>query len=113
MQGPTSFLKTESSENDGDVGVGVSVGRKFTIINKCSYTIWPAYTADVRGFPEDRGFQLNAGQSRVITLPAPSPGLRIWGRTGYDCAVFYLFFFFLLKDWAYCALRVDTSATVC
>jgi Thaumatin family len=63
--------------------VSVAVGRKFNIINKCSYTIWPAYYSDVAGFPEDRGFQLNAGQSRVITLPVPSPGLRIWARTGY------------------------------
>eukprot|EP00884_Botryococcus_braunii_P008283 jgi/Botrbrau1/17456/Bobra.0054s0045.1 len=59
-----------------------TVGRKFNIINKCSYTIWPAYYSDIPGFPEDRGFRLNAGQSRVITLPVPSPGLRIWARTG-------------------------------
>ncbi|XP_058735960.1 thaumatin-like protein [Vicia villosa] len=47
----------------------------FEIVNRCSYTVWPA------GIPRGGGRQLNSGQSYVLDIPAGTSG-RIWGRTG-------------------------------
>ena len=54
--------------------------RQFTLINKCQQTVWVgAFGTPV---PEGGGFQLDAGQSRTITIPGGKWTGRFWGRTG-------------------------------
>eukprot|EP00884_Botryococcus_braunii_P014197 jgi/Botrbrau1/22779/Bobra.0132s0106.2 len=52
--------------------------RKFTIVNSCTYTVWPAssYTQS-----SNNNYQLNPGQAMTISTPVPLSG-RWWGRTG-------------------------------
>ncbi|XP_051117424.1 thaumatin-like protein 1 isoform X2 [Andrographis paniculata] len=56
---------------------------KFTFVNKCEETIWPA----VLGSPrlDTTGFELRSGASRAFQAPTGWSG-RFWGRTGcnYD-----------------------------
>lgn len=61
-----------------DVISGVS-GAKFTFVNKCSQTIWPA----ILGSPtlESTGFELPKAGSRTFQVPTGWSG-RFWGRTG-------------------------------
>ncbi|KAL8240382.1 hypothetical protein R6Q59_013737 [Mikania micrantha] len=54
-------------------------GATFTLVNKCSYTVWPG----ILGQPvlDTTGFELVNGKSRSIQAPAGWSG-RFWGRTG-------------------------------
>jgi hypothetical protein len=55
--------------------------RELMVINKCAQTIWVGIgTQQVA--PEGGGFQLNAGQTRTITMPGGKWSGRLWGRTG-------------------------------
>ncbi|KAI4386815.1 hypothetical protein MLD38_004715 [Melastoma candidum] len=56
----------------------------FTIVNECSYTIWPGILSNAgTQQPPTTGFTLQPGQSSAIPFPASWSG-RIWGRT--SCA---------------------------
>ncbi|KAL0915742.1 hypothetical protein M5K25_013196 [Dendrobium thyrsiflorum] len=48
----------------------------FTIVNKCSYTVWAA------AVPSGGGNRLNSGQTWTINVPAGTTGGRVWARTG-------------------------------
>ncbi|KAL7090277.1 hypothetical protein ACP275_12G030700 [Erythranthe tilingii] len=58
-----------------------SLGAKFTLVNNCSETIWPAIRSSV-GSPnlESTGFELPIGTSRAVDAPTRWTG-RFWGRT--------------------------------
>jgi hypothetical protein len=64
--------------------------RKFNVVNKCSYTIWPGvYTGNTAngkpdGVAANGGWQLNAGQSSTFNVPDAWVSARIWGRTSCD-----------------------------
>jgi len=49
---------------------------RIDIVNRCSYTVWPA------GIPRGGGRQLNSGQTWALDVPAGTSAARIWGRTG-------------------------------
>ncbi|KAG8497614.1 hypothetical protein CXB51_008798 [Gossypium anomalum] len=53
----------------------------FTIINKCSYTVWPGVLSSA-GIPplSPTGFVLQQGESKSIDVPTSWSG-RLWGRT--------------------------------
>ncbi|XP_030469952.1 thaumatin-like protein 1b isoform X2 [Syzygium oleosum] len=53
----------------------------FTILNKCTYTVWPGILSGA-GTPQlsTTGFTLQPGQSNAISVPASWSG-RLWGRT--------------------------------
>ncbi|XVF15919.1 hypothetical protein REPUB_Repub09cG0198000 [Reevesia pubescens] len=53
----------------------------FTIVNKCSYTVWPGVLSGA-GTPEisPTGFILPPGESTSISVPTSWSG-RLWGRT--------------------------------
>ncbi|KAI4314746.1 hypothetical protein L6164_027623 [Bauhinia variegata] len=58
-----------------------SYSAKFTIVNQCSYTVWPgilssAGTAQL----STTGFALQPGESNILSLPTAWSG-RLWGRT--------------------------------
>ncbi|OAY22623.1 thaumatin-like protein 1 [Manihot esculenta] len=60
---------------------GVS-GAKFTLINRCSYTVWPGILANAGTAALDStGFELPPGGSRSFQSP-PNWSGRFWGRTG-------------------------------
>ncbi|OAY50566.1 thaumatin-like protein 1 isoform X2 [Manihot esculenta] len=60
---------------------GVS-GATFTLINRCSYTVWPGILANAGSPPlETTGFELPSGGSRSFQSP-PNWSGRFWGRTG-------------------------------
>jgi hypothetical protein len=48
----------------------------FSVINQCSYTVWPA------AVPVGGGMQLDPGKVWPINVPAGTTGGRIWARTG-------------------------------
>ncbi|KAL6847762.1 hypothetical protein ACP4OV_021890 [Aristida adscensionis] len=48
----------------------------FSIINQCSFTVWPA------AVPVGGGVQLGPGESWAIDVPAGTSGGRVWPRTG-------------------------------
>ncbi|XP_051222488.1 G-type lectin S-receptor-like serine/threonine-protein kinase At5g24080 [Lolium perenne] len=48
----------------------------FSIINQCSYTVWPA------AVPVGGGKKLDPGEAWVLNVPAGTTGGRIWARTG-------------------------------
>ncbi|KAH0851296.1 hypothetical protein HID58_094814 [Brassica napus] len=53
----------------------------FTVINQCSYTVWPGLLSGAGTAPlPTTGFSLNPTETRVIPIPAAWSG-RIWGRT--------------------------------
>jgi len=61
--------------------VGVS-GTVFTVVNSCSYTVWPGVLTGNNGASlNGGGFALTSGQSTPVTAPAGWSG-RFWGRTG-------------------------------
>jgi len=61
--------------------VGVS-GTVFTVVNRCTETIWPGVLTGNNGASlSDGGFALTTGQSSSINPPAGWSG-RFWGRTG-------------------------------
>lgn len=59
--------------------------RKFTVANKCSYTIWPAiFTGGGTTHPNvENGWEAAPGSSRDFTVPDTWNAGRIWART--DC----------------------------
>ncbi|KAG4973439.1 hypothetical protein AAZX31_11G075700 [Glycine max] len=58
-----------------------SYSTTFTIVNKCSYTVWPGILTGAGTSPlSTTGFVLQPGESNVITVPAAWSG-RLWGRT--------------------------------
>ncbi|CAO2183623.1 unnamed protein product [Urochloa humidicola] len=48
----------------------------FSIINNCSYTVWPA------AIPVGGGSELKSGDKWILNVPAGTGNGRIWGRTG-------------------------------
>ncbi|XP_015969829.1 thaumatin-like protein 1 isoform X1 [Arachis duranensis] len=59
-----------------------ALGAKFTIINKCDYTVWPGILANAGSSALDTtGFHLPSGGSRSFQAP-PNWSGRFWGRTG-------------------------------
>ncbi|MCH97582.1 thaumatin-like protein 1-like, partial [Trifolium medium] len=62
--------------------LSVVTSAKFTIVNQCNYTVWPAnsYTTSGNATTATTGFILKPGENSTITLPAKWSG-RIWGRT--------------------------------
>jgi hypothetical protein len=52
--------------------LSVVTSAKFTIVNQCNYTVWPASSTT--------GFILKPGENSTITVPAKWSG-RFWGRT--------------------------------
>ncbi|KAJ6411998.1 hypothetical protein OIU84_005132 [Salix udensis] len=60
---------------------GIS-GAKFTVINRCDYTVWPGILSNAGSTPLDStGFELPRGGSRSFQAP-PNWSGRFWGRTG-------------------------------
>lgn len=54
----------------------------FTLVNKCSYTIWPGVLSGSGGAVlSDGGFTLLSTQSTSVSAPTGWSG-RFWGRTG-------------------------------
>ncbi|XP_061363695.1 thaumatin-like protein 1b [Gastrolobium bilobum] len=60
---------------------GVVNSTKFTLVNKCEYTVWPGILSNA-GVPSlsTTGLVLQTGDSNTITAPT-SWGGRFWGRT--------------------------------
>ncbi|KZW02984.1 Osmotin, thaumatin-like protein, partial [Exidia glandulosa HHB12029] len=62
--------------------------RTFTVVNKCSYTVWPAvYTTPLpnNGYPDvETGWEAPPGHVKTFTAPDTWKSGRIWGRTGCD-----------------------------
>ncbi|MED6180805.1 Thaumatin-like protein 1 [Stylosanthes scabra] len=59
-----------------------ALGAKFTVINKCDYTVWPGILANAGSSALDTtGFELPSGGSRSFQAP-PNWSGRFWGRTG-------------------------------
>ena len=53
----------------------------FTIINKCSYTVWPGILSNAGTAQlSTTGFTLQPGESNTLDIPASWSG-RLWGRT--------------------------------
>nr|XP_023921933.1 thaumatin-like protein 1 [Quercus suber]POE98566.1 thaumatin-like protein 1 [Quercus suber] len=53
----------------------------FTIINKCSYTVWPGILSNAGTAQlSTTGFTLQPGESNTVDIPASWSG-RLWGRT--------------------------------
>ncbi|KAJ4831335.1 Thaumatin-like protein 1 [Turnera subulata] len=60
---------------------GIS-GATLTLINRCSYTVWPGILANAGSSPlGSTGFELPSGGSRSFQAP-PNWSGRFWGRTG-------------------------------
>ncbi|WVZ11012.1 hypothetical protein V8G54_015542 [Vigna mungo] len=58
-----------------------SYSTTFTIVNKCSYTVWPGILSGAGTSPlSTTGFALQSGESNVVGLPPAWSG-RLWGRT--------------------------------
>ncbi|XP_027362420.1 thaumatin-like protein 1 [Abrus precatorius] len=58
-----------------------SYSTTFTIVNKCSYTVWPGILSGAGTSPlSTTGFVLQPGESNVIQMPPAWSG-RLWGRT--------------------------------
>ncbi|XP_061359934.1 pathogenesis-related thaumatin-like protein 3.5 [Gastrolobium bilobum] len=53
----------------------------FTIVNKCSYTVWPGLLSGAGTAPLSiTGFALQPGESNAVPVPSGWSG-RLWGRT--------------------------------
>ncbi|KAF8045662.1 hypothetical protein N665_4562s0003, partial [Sinapis alba] len=62
--------------------ISVVSGTVFTIMNSCSFTVWPGLLTGDNGVQlNDGGFELAPGASADVTAPAGWSG-RVWGRTG-------------------------------
>ncbi|CAO2831312.1 unnamed protein product [Amaranthus hypochondriacus] len=63
--------------------LGISSSTKFTLVNQCTYTVWPA-TLSNAGTPElpgsATGFSLAPGATNIISVPGSWSG-RMWART--------------------------------
>ncbi|WJX55753.1 Thaumatin-like protein 1 [Trifolium repens] len=58
-----------------------SYSTTFTIVNKCSYTVWPGILSSAGTPPfSTTGFALQPGESNSLAAP-PSWSGRLWGRT--------------------------------
>ncbi|KAI9109614.1 hypothetical protein K1719_019244 [Acacia pycnantha] len=58
-----------------------SYSATFTIVNKCSYPVWPGILSNAGTPPlSTTGFALQPGESNAVTAPAAWSG-RLWGRT--------------------------------
>ncbi|CAJ2646594.1 unnamed protein product [Trifolium pratense] len=58
-----------------------SYSTTFTIVNKCSYTVWPGILSSAESPPfSTTGFALQPGESNTLAAP-PSWSGRLWGRT--------------------------------
>lgn len=58
-----------------------SHGATFTIVNKCSYTVWPGILSNAGTAQlSTTGFALQPGQSNAVSVPTAWSG-RLWGRT--------------------------------
>ncbi|CAJ1930413.1 unnamed protein product [Sphenostylis stenocarpa] len=61
--------------------LGGSFSSTFTIVNKCSYTVWPGILSSAGTSPlSTTGFVLQPGESNVVGVPPAWSG-RLWGRT--------------------------------
>ncbi|GAU37838.1 hypothetical protein TSUD_56980 [Trifolium subterraneum] len=61
--------------------LSVVTSAKFTIVNQCNHTVWPAsYTTSGTATIATTGFILKPGENSTITVPAKWTG-RFWGRT--------------------------------
>ncbi|GAA5834451.1 hypothetical protein JCM9279_004320 [Rhodotorula babjevae] len=61
-----------------------SAQRTIKVVNKCSYSVWPAavpFGEQKQAYEGDRGWEAKAGSERAITVPNDWIG-RIWGRHG-------------------------------
>ncbi|KAF3446792.1 hypothetical protein FNV43_RR11972 [Rhamnella rubrinervis] len=59
-----------------------TAGATFTLINRCSYTVWPGILSNAGSDRLDTtGFELPTGGSRSFQAP-PNWSGRFWGRTG-------------------------------
>ncbi|KAK9285469.1 hypothetical protein L1049_024663 [Liquidambar formosana] len=58
-----------------------ALSASFTIINKCSYPVWPGILSNA-GTPQlsTTGFTLQSGESNTLSVPVSWSG-RLWGRT--------------------------------
>ncbi|KAH0877907.1 hypothetical protein HID58_065301 [Brassica napus] len=61
--------------------LSVVSGTVFTIVNSCSFNVWPGVLTGNGAQLNDGGFLLTPGASVDLTAPAGWSG-RIWGRTG-------------------------------
>ncbi|KAL9241427.1 hypothetical protein vseg_015542 [Gypsophila vaccaria] len=64
--------------------LGMCSSTKFTLVNQCTYTIWPATLSGATTPPlpaSATNFKLNSGASTVIPVPTHWSG-RIWAQTG-------------------------------
>ncbi|KAG8774270.1 hypothetical protein FRC12_002086 [Ceratobasidium sp. 428] len=63
-----------------------ALARNFTVVNKCSYTVWPAIYTDPNAGSAvpavETGWQAASGSSRSFTVPDTWTAGRIWGRSG-------------------------------
>ncbi|MED6108446.1 Thaumatin-like protein 1 [Stylosanthes scabra] len=58
-----------------------SYSATFTIVNKCSYPVWPGILSGAGTAPlSTTGFALQPGESNAVAVPAGWSG-RFWGRT--------------------------------
>ncbi|XP_044386532.1 alpha-amylase/trypsin inhibitor [Triticum aestivum] len=55
--------------------VAAAKATTITVVNRCSYTIWP-------GALPGGGARLDPGQSWQLNMPAGTAGARVWPRTG-------------------------------
>ncbi|CAJ2659217.1 unnamed protein product [Trifolium pratense] len=66
------------------LSVTVVISAKFTIINQCNNTVWPAsYNTSGNAILPTTGFNLTSGENSTIMAPAKWSG-RIWGRSLCD-----------------------------
>ncbi|GAA0167635.1 hypothetical protein LIER_40421 [Lithospermum erythrorhizon] len=58
------------------------IGATFTLVNRCSYTVWPGILANADSSKLDStGFELAPGSTRSFQAPSRWSG-RFWGRRG-------------------------------
>lgn len=62
-------------------GCGVVSGTVFTLVNRCSETVWPGLAGNGGTSLAGGGFALSTGQSVPVNAPTGWSG-RFWGRTG-------------------------------
>ncbi|KAI0729579.1 thaumatin-like protein [Fomitopsis betulina] len=68
------------------LAAGVAADRSFTVTNKCSYTIWPAFfTGAGTSTPSyPTGWEAPPGNSVIFSVPDDWNSGRIWGRVDCD-----------------------------
>ncbi|KIK58552.1 hypothetical protein GYMLUDRAFT_45181 [Collybiopsis luxurians FD-317 M1] len=67
---------------------GVSADRTFTVVNKCSYTVWPGMFTNLQvgsAIPsQPNGWEQAAGATVTFSVPDNWTAGRIWARTDCD-----------------------------